>query len=120
MRTDALMFTLVIFRQKQVLCETWRFWTNYGAKQAKCQKSTEIQKMRRISLNRYIAISYLDEFEDHCLTLKNAPHAFLSCAAYETLVKEEYQARSTPDMPHYTSDIRRITIKILPDTIQEN
>lgn len=37
--------------------------------------------MRRISLNRYAAISYLDEFEDHFLTLKmhrmefyHAPH----------------------------------------------
>ena len=76
--------------------------------------------MRRISLNRYGAISNLDEFEDHCLTLKNAPHAILSCAAYETLVKEEDQARSTPDTPQYTSNIRRITIKISPVTIQDS
>ena len=73
--------------------------------------------MRRISLNGYAAISYLDEFEYHCLTLKNAPHVILSLAAYETLVKEEDQARSTPDTPHYTSDTRRITIKISPDAI---
>ena len=76
--------------------------------------------MRRISLNRYASISYLDEFEDHFLTLKNAPHVILSCAAYETLVKEEDQARSTPDTPHYTYDIRRITIKTSPETIQDN
>ena len=75
--------------------------------------------MRRISLNRYAAISYLDEFEDHCLTLKNAPHVIISCAAYETLVNEEDQARYTPDTPHYTSNIRRITIKTSPDTIQD-
>ena len=75
--------------------------------------------MRRISLNRYAAISYLDEFEDHCLTLKNAPHVIISCAAYETLVNEEDQACSTPDTPHYTSDIRRITIQTAPDTIQD-
>ena len=56
--------------------------------------------MRRISLNRYDVISYLDEFEDHCLTLKNAPHAILTCVAYETLVNEEDQACSTPDTPH--------------------
>ena len=85
---------------KQEFGESWRFWTNYGAKRARCQKSTEIQKMRRISLNRYDAISYLDEFEDHCLTLKNAPHAILTCVAYETLVNEEDQACSTPDTPH--------------------
>ena len=75
--------------------------------------------MRRISLNRYDATSYLDEFEDHCPTLKNAPHTILPCAAYETLVKEEDQARSTPDTPHYTPDIRRITNKISPDVIQD-
>ena len=71
--------------------------------------------MRRISLNRYAAISYLDEFEDHCLTLKNAPHVIIPCAAYETLVKEEDQARSTPDPPHYTFDMRRISIKTSPE-----
>ena len=76
--------------------------------------------MRRISFNRYAAISYLDEFEDHCLTLKNAPHGILPCAAYETLVKEEDQARSTPDTPHYTIDIRRITINTSPELIQDN
>ena len=70
--------------------------------------------MRRISINRYAAISYLDEFEDHCLTLKNAPHVIISCAAYETPVNEEDQACSTPDMPHYTFDIRRISIKTSP------
>ena len=75
--------------------------------------------MRRISFNRYAAISYLDEFEDHCLTLKNAPHVILSCATYESLVNEEDQARSTPDPPHYTFDIRRISIKTSPDTIQD-
>ena len=74
--------------------------------------------MRRISLNRYDAISYLDEFEDHCLTLKNAPHAIMSFAAYETLVKED-QARSTPDTLHHTSNIRRITIKISQVIIQD-
>ena len=68
--------------------------------------------------NRYDAISYLDEFEDHCLTLKNPPHAFLTCVAYETLVKED-QARSTLDTPNYTSDIWRITNKISPDVIQD-
>ena len=76
--------------------------------------------MRRISLNRYEAISYLDEFEDHCLTLKNVPHVILTCVAYETLVKEEDQARSTPDTPHNTFDIRRIAIKTLPEIIQDN
>ena len=75
--------------------------------------------MCRISLNRYDAISYLDEFEDHCLILKNVPHVILTCVAYETLVKEEDQARSTPDTPHYTSDIRRITNKLSPDAIQD-
>ena len=75
--------------------------------------------MRHISLNRYAAISYLDEFEDHCLTLKNAPHAILACAAYETLVNEEGQACSTPDTPHHISDIRRITIKTSLDVIQD-
>ena len=75
--------------------------------------------MCRISLNRYAAILYLDEFEDHCLILKNAPHVILACAAYETLVNEEDQARSTPDTPHYTSKRRRIIIKISPDTIQD-
>jgi hypothetical protein len=73
--------------------------------------------MRRISLNRYATISYLDEFEDHFLTLKNVPHAILACAAYETLVNEEGQARSTPDTPHHIFDIRRITIKTSPDEI---
>ena len=76
--------------------------------------------MRRISFNRYDATLYLDEFEDHCLTLKNAPHVILTCVTYETLVKEEDQARSTPDTLHYTPDIRRITIKISPDTIQDS
>ena len=71
--------------------------------------------MLRIILDRYAATSYLNEFEDHCLTLKNAPHVILSCAAYETLVNEEDQARSTPDTLHYTSDIRRITIKTSPE-----
>ena len=75
--------------------------------------------MRRISLNRYAAISYLDEFEDHCLTLKNAPHVIIACAAYETLVNEEGQACSTPDTPHHISDIQRITIKTSPDVIQD-
>ena len=75
--------------------------------------------MRRISLNRYDALSYLDEFEDHCLTLKNAPHVIIPGAAYETLVNEEDQACSTPDTPHYTSNIRRITIKNSPETIQD-
>ena len=75
--------------------------------------------MRRISLNRYDAISYFDEFEDHCLTLKNAPHVILTCVAYETLVKEEDQARSTPDTPHYPSDIRRITNKLSLEAIQD-
>ena len=75
--------------------------------------------MRRISLNRYAAISYLDEFEDHFLTLKNAPHAILACAAYETLVNEEDQACSTQDTPHHISDIWRITIKTSPDIIQD-
>ena len=76
--------------------------------------------MRRISLNKYVAISYLDEFEDHCLTMKNAPHVILSCAAYETLVKEEDQARCTPDTPHYTFDMQLISVKTSPDTIQDN
>ena len=76
--------------------------------------------MRRISLNRYDRISYLDEFEDHCLTLKNAPHVILTCVAYETLVKEEDQARSTPDTLHYTFGIRCIPIKTSPETIQDN
>ena len=71
--------------------------------------------MRRISLNRYDATLYLDEFEDHCLTLKNAPHAILTCVAYETLVNEEDQACSTPDTPHTLITIRRISIKISPD-----
>jgi hypothetical protein len=75
--------------------------------------------MRRISLNRYATISYLDEFEDHCLTLKNAPHAIMVYAAYETLVNEEDQACSTPDTPQHISDIRRITIKTSPDIIQD-
>ena len=75
--------------------------------------------MRRISLNRYAAILYLDEFKDHCLTLKNAPHAILACAAYETLVNEEDQACSTPDTPHYNIDIRRIIIKTSPNIIQD-
>ena len=75
--------------------------------------------MRRISHNRYDALSYLDEFEDHYLTLKNAPHVTLSCAAYETLVNEEDQACSTPDTPHYISNIWRITIKTSPETIQD-
>ena len=68
-----------------------------------------------LKLRRYAVISYVDEFEDHCLTLKNATHVILSCAAYETLVKKEDQARSTPDTPHYTSDTRRITIKTSPE-----
>ena len=67
----------------------------------------------------YDAISYLDEFEDHCLTLKNALHVILTCVTYETLVKEEDQARSTPDTPHYTSDIQRINNKLSPDAIQD-
>lgn len=75
--------------------------------------------MHRISLNRYVAISYLDEFEDHCLTLKNVPHVVLSCAIYETLFNEEDQACSTLDTPHYTSDVCRITIHTSPDTIQD-
>ena len=75
--------------------------------------------MRRISLNGYATLSYLDEFEDHCLTLKNAPHVILTCLAYETLVKEEDQARSTPDTPDYTSYIRRITNKFSLDVIQD-
>ena len=75
--------------------------------------------MRRIFINRYATISYLDEFEDHCLTLKNAPHGILPCAAYETLVNKEDQACYTPDTPHYTCDIRRITIKTSIDTIQD-
>ena len=33
----------------------------------------------------------------------------------ETLVKEEDQARSTPDTPHYTFDMRRISIKTSPE-----
>ena len=82
-------------------------------------KSLLKSKRRRIILDRYAVPSYLDEFEDHCLTLKNAPHQIISCAAYETLVNEEDQACSTPDTPHYTSDIRRITIKTSPDTIQD-
>ena len=119
MRIGALMFTLVILRYKQVIDETWRFWTNYGAKQKRCQKSTETQKIRCISHNRYAIISYVHEFQNHFLALKNAPHVTLSCAAYETLVKEEDQARSTPDTPHYTFDIRRITIKTSPNNIQD-
>ena len=75
--------------------------------------------MCHITLNRYAEISHLDEFEDHCLTLKNAPHAILACAAYETLVNEEGQACSTPDTPQHISDIRRITIKTSPDVIQD-
>jgi hypothetical protein len=71
--------------------------------------------MRRISFNRYDATLYLDEFEDHCLTLKNAPHAILTCVAYETLVNEEDQACSTLDTPHTLITIRRISIKISPD-----
>ena len=71
--------------------------------------------MRHISFNRYDAILYLDEFEDHCLTLKNAPHVILKYVVYETLVKEEDQARSTPDPPHYTFDMRRISIKTSPE-----
>ena len=93
-------FTFVILRQKQVIGESWRFWTKNGAKRARCQKSTGIQKIRRISLNRYDVTSYLDEFEDHCLTLKNTPHVILTCVAYETLVNEEDRACSTPDTPH--------------------
>ena len=94
---------------KKEICETWRFWTNNGAKQARCQKSTEIQKMRHISLNRYDATSYLDEFEDHCLTLKNAPHLITTCAAYETLVNEEDPTCSTPNTPHLIYNMRRIS-----------
>jgi hypothetical protein len=75
--------------------------------------------MRRIFLNRYVAISYLYEFEYHCLTLKNAPHAILACATYETLVNEEDQACSTPDTPHHIADIWRITIKTSLDVIQD-
>ena len=75
--------------------------------------------MHRISLNRYDAISYLDEFGDHFLTLKNVPHVILTCVAYETLVKEEDQARSSLDTPHYTSDIWRINNKLSPDAIQD-
>ena len=75
--------------------------------------------MRCISLNSYAAILYLDEFEDHCLTLKNAPHVILSCAARETLVNEEDQACSTTDTPHHIADIWRITIKTSPDIIQD-
>lgn len=75
--------------------------------------------MRRISLNRYAAILYLDEFKDHFLTLKNVPHAIIACDAYETLVNKEDQACSTPDTPHHISDIRLITIKTSPDIIQD-
>ena len=46
-------------------------------------------------------------------------HAILSCVAYETLVKEEEPTWSTPDAPHLTSYIRRITIKISPVSIQD-
>ena len=100
MRIGAFMSTFVILRQKQVIGESWRFRTKRGAKRARCQKSTETQKIRRISLNRYDVTSYLDEFEDHFLTLKNTPHVILTCVAYETLVNEEDQACSTPDTPH--------------------
>ena len=55
----------------------------------------------RIIIDRYAVSSYLDEFEDHCLNLKNAPHVIISCAAYETLVNEE-------DLT-YLLQIRRIT-----------
>ena len=76
--------------------------------------------MRRITLNRYAAISYLNEFEDHCLSLKNVPHLIISCAVYETMVNEEDQACSTPDTPQHFSDIWRITIKTSPETIQDD
>ena len=76
--------------------------------------------MRRMSLKRYAAISYLDEFEDHCLTLKNALQLILSCAAYKTLVNEEDQACSTPDTPHNTFHIQRISIKTSLEIIQDN
>ena len=65
------------------------------------KKSTELKEIRRIILDRYAVLSYLDKFEDHCLTLKNAPHVLISCAAYETLVNEE-------DLT-YLLQIRRIT-----------
>ena len=83
------------------------------------EKSTEIKEIRRIILDRCAVLSYLDEFEDHCLTLKNAPHLIISCAAYETLVNEEDPTCSTPDTPHHNIDIRRITIKTSPNTIQD-
>ena len=83
------------------------------------EKSTEIKEIRRIILNKCVVLSYLDEFEDHCLTLKNPPHQIISCAAYETLVNEEDPTCSTPDMPHQNIDIRRITIKTSPNTIQD-
>ena len=75
--------------------------------------------MRRIILDRYAATSCLDEFEDHCLTLKNAPHLITTCAAYETLVNEEEPTCSTPDTPHLSINMRRITIKTSPDIIQD-
>lgn len=62
---------------------------NYGDKLSRFEKSTEIQEMRRITLNRYAATSYLDEFEDHCLTFKNASHPITTYTTYETLVNEE-------------------------------
>ena len=102
MRIGAFMFTFVILRHKQVFGERWRFWTKSGAKRARCQKSTETQKIRRISLNRYDVTSHLDEFEDHFLTLKNAPHVILTCVVYETMVNEEDRACSTQDTPHLT------------------
>ena len=70
-------------------------------------------------IKRYDATLYLDEFEDHCLTLKNAPHAILTCVAYETLVNEEDQACSTPDTPHtlltYVTSLSRFHQMIIQD-----
>ena len=83
------------------------------------EKSTEIQKIRRIILDRCAVLSYIDEFEDHCLTLKHAPHQIISYTAYETLVNEEDPTCSTPDTPHHIINIPRIYIKTSPYTIQD-
>ena len=59
----------------------------------KMEKSTQIKKIRRIILDRCAVLSYLDEFEDHFMTLKHAPHHIIN--------------------------IRHISIKTSPNTIQD-
>ena len=73
------------------------------------EKSTEIQEMRRIILDKYAATSYLDDSEDHFLTLKNAPHLITTCAAHETLVNDQDPTCSTPNESHLIYNMRRIS-----------